>query len=445
MNRSFFRELRPVWKEVPKPWFWESLHQHRYSDSRERWIHELLDLALPLWGVPWSSRSAFEELQPLYALLEGLDPHYCREDQVHAGVQRCRSLSLEQQEHWVQWGLRLMRFLRKTQLHPGKMQHPEALEEWWKLFPEEACWQAAEWLSDHGCPLPCLAAGMTAWSRYSHGKVPERFHVREWIDACKGATEAGWESAKAADSGAALWAGLWNAHGANGPCGPRPECDTCQLRTGCQWLKVRASQAPSHRLEDRSDAELMGAVLQSGSSETKMLSDLTKTHVLKDLLSSEEVQRNFGVQQALAERLHALREICKRYGTRPLRVGEGFRSSKDIYQHFQQRLRDKKQEQFIVVLLDNKHRFLEERIVTQGLLNRSLVHPREVFAGALERRAAALVCLHNHPSGDPQPSPEDHQITSRLVEAGKLLGIQVLDHLIVGDGSYVSFADKGWL
>ncbi len=99
----------------------------------------------------------------------------------------------------------------------------------------------------------------------------------------------------------------------------------------------------------------------------------------------------------------------------------------------------------MIVILDNKHRYLTEEVITQGLLNRSLVHPREVFAKAIEHRAAAMICLHNHPSGDPQPSPEDHKITQRLKESANLLGISLLDHLVIGNERYVSFADEGWL
>ena len=102
-----------------------------------------------------------------------------------------------------------------------------------------------------------------------------------------------------------------------------------------------------------------------------------------------------------------------------------------------------KQEQFIIVLLDNKHRDLVEEDVTKGILNKSLVHPQEVFASAIEHRAAALICVHNHPSGEPGHSQEDYQITQRMVEVGKLVGIPVLDHVIVGGENYASFADKG--
>ena len=88
---------------------------------------------------------------------------------------------------------------------------------------------------------------------------------------------------------------------------------------------------------------------------------------------------------------------------------------------------------------------MAEEDVTKGILNKRLVRPREVFASSIEHRAVALICFHNHPSGDPEPSQEDLRITERLVEIGKLVGIPVLDHVIVGGDNYTSFADKGLL
>lgn len=137
--------------------------------------------------------------------------------------------------------------------------------------------------------------------------------------------------------------------------------------------------------------------------------------------------------------------MCRNYGIEKLKPQDQFNSSRKIFNHFHQQLERQKQEQFIIVLLDNKHRYLAEEDVTKGILNKSLVHPREVFALAIEHRAAALICVYNHPSGDPEPSQEDLRITERLVEVGKLVGIPVLDHVIVGGDNYTSFADKGLL
>ena len=139
----------------------------------------------------------------------------------------------------------------------------------------------------------------------------------------------------------------------------------------------------------------------------------------------------------------AVLETCQAYGEKRIVKGELFTNPQTVFNHFRLRLRDLKQELFIVVVLDNKHQYLTEKMVTQGLLNKSLVHPREVFALAIEHRASALICVHNHPSGDTTPSPEDSQITQRLVDVGKLVGIPVLDHLIIGNDQYYSFVDEG--
>jgi DNA repair protein RadC len=129
----------------------------------------------------------------------------------------------------------------------------------------------------------------------------------------------------------------------------------------------------------------------------------------------------------------------------PLSTGTRVSSSRDLFEHFHPMLRDVKHELFKVVLLDAKNTVLKELTVSKGSLTLSIVHPREVFAPAVRESAAAVIFLHNHPSGDPTPSLEDRQLTDRLVEAGRLLGIRVLDHVILGESRYVSFADEGWL
>ena len=121
------------------------------------------------------------------------------------------------------------------------------------------------------------------------------------------------------------------------------------------------------------------------------------------------------------------------------------RSSRDVATHYMPRLAGKKREQFQVLLLDRKNRVTRDVMISQGSLTASIVHPREVFNPAIRDSAAAVIFVHNHPSGDPQPSPEDHTLTERLAEAGQLLGIPVLDHIIVGRDTYMSFADEGLL
>ena len=99
----------------------------------------------------------------------------------------------------------------------------------------------------------------------------------------------------------------------------------------------------------------------------------------------------------------------------------------------------------MILLLDTKHRVLDQMTISTGSLNLNIVHPREVFHAAVRQSAAAVIVLHNHPSGDPTPSEEDIELTDRLVRAGEVMGIKVLDHLIIGDGQYLSFSEKGLL
>ena len=99
----------------------------------------------------------------------------------------------------------------------------------------------------------------------------------------------------------------------------------------------------------------------------------------------------------------------------------------------------------MAVLLSTKNHVLKTAVISVGSLNASIVHPRELFREAINARAAAVILVHNHPSGDPAPSPEDIALTRKLIEAGKLLDIPVLDHLILGDGKYISLKEKGIL
>jgi DNA repair protein RadC len=101
-------------------------------------------------------------------------------------------------------------------------------------------------------------------------------------------------------------------------------------------------------------------------------------------------------------------------------------------------------EQFLVCCLDAKHAIIGVNVVSIGSLSLCIVHPREVFKPAILLNSSAIICAHNHPSGDPSPSPEDRQLTTRLRQAAELLGITLLDHIILGDGQTHSFADQGW-
>lgn len=152
-----------------------------------------------------------------------------------------------------------------------------------------------------------------------------------------------------------------------------------------------------------------------------------------------------GMGPAKIASLRAAFELGGRLARHPLQPGDRLQSPEQVFAHFRGRLRRMRQEVFVVLLLDSRHRLLRDVEVSRGSLNQSLVHPREVFAPALRESAAAIVVLHNHPSGDPVPSREDHEVTRRLVRAGDLLGVPLLDHVVIGADRFTSFSERGWL
>jgi len=151
-----------------------------------------------------------------------------------------------------------------------------------------------------------------------------------------------------------------------------------------------------------------------------------------------------GLGRVKAVQILAALEIAKRYGEREFKPGTTFRGSGDVYAHFRERLASERHEHFYAVLLDNKHRKIKDVMVSQGSLTSSIVHPRDVFVPVVREAAAAVIFVHNHPSGDPTPSREDIEITRRLREVGELMGVRVLDHVVVGKGRYVSFVEDGY-
>ncbi len=152
-----------------------------------------------------------------------------------------------------------------------------------------------------------------------------------------------------------------------------------------------------------------------------------------------------GVGMARAVAIHASLELGRRMAAEGRDDGSPIRSPRDVVAFFGPRMEDLPVEEFHVAVLDSQHRLERDITVTRGILNSSLVHPREVFREAIAERAAAVILIHNHPSGDPIPSADDRTITEQLVAAGRLLDIPVHDHVIIGRGRYTSFAEAGLL
>ncbi len=145
---------------------------------------------------------------------------------------------------------------------------------------------------------------------------------------------------------------------------------------------------------------------------------------------------------AMEERWEAVLELARRVLASPSARSEPLRSAADVFERYRFRFAESPVEMFLCILLDVKHRVLRDVLVSVGTLNGSLIHPREVFAPAVEERAAAVIVVHNHPSGDPCPSPEDREVTRRLRSAGGIVGIQVLDHVIIGSCTFHSFREE---
>lgn len=210
-----------------------------------------------------------------------------------------------------------------------------------------------------------------------------------------------------------------------------------------------AVDAPRERLaalgaEALADAELVALLLRSGSARLAardVAQALLRRHGgLRGLARAPfaDLRREPGLGDAKVATLLAAFELGRRVASARLRPGDPIRSPADVHRHFHPLLRDAPHERFLVVLLDGRHRVIRPVLTSQGTLTASLVHPREVFAPALREPAAAIVLVHNHPSGDPEPSEEDLSITKRLVQVGDLHGIAVLDHVIIGSRGMVS-------
>jgi DNA repair protein RadC len=198
-----------------------------------------------------------------------------------------------------------------------------------------------------------------------------------------------------------------------------------------------------------SNAELLALLLRTGSAEESVMSlacrVLNQCGGLRGLkaTSFEELTAIKGIGPAKALLIMAGLELGKRMSSSlpPERIV--VRSPKDVAGVMMEELRYHTQEHFVCLYLNTKNHIIGRETIFIGSLNSSIVHPREVYKEAIRRSSASVICLHNHPSGDPAPSREDIEVTRRLQEAGRILGIELLDHIIIGDGQFYSLKEKG--
>ncbi|MEX2410538.1 MAG: DNA repair protein RadC [Candidatus Paceibacterota bacterium] len=194
-----------------------------------------------------------------------------------------------------------------------------------------------------------------------------------------------------------------------------------------------------------SDFELIQVLVGSGVSGSDV-GQISKEILKKfkdnfENISLESLQSIKGMSLAKSAKIISAIEISKRFLTKDEHV---IKKAEDVLSLVSE-IRDKKQEYFICITLDGASRLINRRTITIGTLNASLVHPREVFADALVDRAAGVIFVHNHPSGNTEPSQEDIEITHQLMESGKILGIEIVDHIIVTKTRFSSFKDSGLL
>ena len=197
-----------------------------------------------------------------------------------------------------------------------------------------------------------------------------------------------------------------------------------------------------------SDADLVGVLLGTGSHEApvaelarRVLDQVGGLRALAECHPSQVMSLS-GLGVAKAARVFAAVEVGRRVSGRSWELGERFSSSQQVFSHYHPLLRDHKRELFFAVFLDARNRLVGDAEISCGSLVASIVHPREVFRPAILAAAVSVICVHNHPSGDPTCSREDVAITRRLHEAGRTIGIEVIDHIIIGDGAYCSFVDQ---
>jgi len=249
-------------------------------------------------------------------------------------------------------------------------------------------------------------------------------------------------------------------------CGARPRCAGCPFGELCPFARYKAAPAPDAdgaaealaeagrrlregRAAELGEADLLALTLAAGGmprrAATRAAAELLRQYGNLRTLSQAtppQLAESPGLTPARCALLLAALELGRRLGALALQPGSPITCSEEVWQAYRLRYRDLAQEHFVVLLLDAKNRVIHEHVVSKGTLTGSHAHPREVFQQAVRRSAAAMILLHNHPSGDPTPSPEDRAVTARLRQAGEILGIRVLDHIILGAEQYYSFRDR---
>lgn len=204
--------------------------------------------------------------------------------------------------------------------------------------------------------------------------------------------------------------------------------------------------------ESLSDIELLAVLLKTGT-KGKSAIDLANEllHMSNDGLAGlhhlhiEQLMSANGVGTVKAVQIKCICELGKRIFKANLQKRISFTNPEDIANYYGADLRHKESENLIMLALNTKAALIDEFLISKGTVNSSIASPREIFIEALRVRAVSIILIHNHPSGDSTPSREDRLVTRRIKEAGELIGISLIDHIIIGNNNYISFKEKGYL
>lgn len=228
------------------------------------------------------------------------------------------------------------------------------------------------------------------------------------------------------------------------------------MTTQCMIRDYPQEERPRERfLQDGphslSNQELLALLLRTGTKQesvlqlsNKLITQFEGLRLLKDA-TVEEISAIKGIGKAKAIQILAAVELGRRINNLNQTDRYVIRSPEDCANYCMNDMRFLTQEHFVCLYLNTKNQVLHRQTIFIGSLNSSIVHPREVYKEAFRRSAASIICVHNHPSGDPTPSREDIEVTKRLAECGKIIGIDILDHIIIGEKKYVSLKEKGYL
>ncbi|WP_100794399.1 RadC family protein [Viridibacillus soli] len=219
---------------------------------------------------------------------------------------------------------------------------------------------------------------------------------------------------------------------------------------------VHQDDRPRERLkrqgaESLSNQELIAILLRTGTKEesvlhlaNRVLTSFEQLHELKHA-AIEEIMSVKGIGEAKAIQLLAAIELGRRLAQQRTEERYTIRSPQDAATYLMADMTALLQEHFVALFMNVKNQIIHKQTIFIGSLNASIVHPREIFREAVKRSAASIICAHNHPSGNPAPSPEDIEVTKRIQEAGYIMGIELLDHVIIGDHQFISLKEKGYM